>query len=101
MPAAQYRHHNGVRRDDLTSREYVKEWERLADTSKAKFSCLDAIVETTGRVTSLWSGTLPDGRELFIISVDRPAEHPHYDRGVGDRDEALTYFSRFRPATVA
>ncbi len=82
------------RRLDAT-REYVKEWERLADTSKAKFKCLEA-VERRGMVTSLWAGVLPSGQELLIVSIDRRPGVPQYDRGFIDRNEALEFFSRYQ-----
>ncbi len=88
------------RRLDIDSREYVKEWERLADTSRATFECINA-VDRDGVITSLWSGRLPDKRELLILSIDRRPNAPQYDRGFADRSEALAFFSRFQPGGEA
>lgn len=77
-------------------REYKRKWELLADTSRAPFTCIQSIQNPmTRRVTSLWGTTLADKRELFIISINRPAEHPQYDRGIGDRAAAFEFFNRY------
>lgn len=107
MPNAKYKDRNydfylEARKDLDGSREYVKEWERKADTSKAQFACLSAVRDRhSSRVTSLWGTTLPDGRELYIISINRPETAPQYDRGLATRDEALTFFGRYQQSEQA
>ncbi len=82
-------------------RNYPTKWEQLADTTKARFSCVQAITTAEGRVHSLWHGRLPDGKDLLILSINRPEQKPAYDRGFSDREEALGFFSRFMPAGAA
>ena len=67
------------------------------DTSKARFSCVGAARGSGEKETTLWHGQLPNGEDIFVLSINRPYGAPAYDRGFNCRNEAFGKFGDFLP----